>query len=281
MKTPQWLAGMWAAILCTVMGMPSACAQLPALESRQWLGYFAVFANRHCQFCLSTQGKISLKPIGDKDEPVAKTLQIPIEIIIEEIRPNGKSTVKQIKPETLVSEQHPTAKLVTTVIRGKVTGDASFEITLEQNRGVISLGGRLPDPGTLTKNPLRFSLRVYFPSAYPHENQNDKNAAKAFQKKIKDDHINLTWTDGKRQTHSFDKKINASSKEINGPGIATAEIENSAYQGKKFRFTTAANATMTLSNTNPGPLHKGFAILWLPDPAKDSGGKARLSFEVK
>ena len=167
------------------------------------------------------------------------------------------------------------------MIRGKVTGDASFEITLEQNRGLITLGGRLLDSGNLKKNPLRFSLRVSFPAAYPNENQDDKNAARAFQKKIEDDHLDLTWTDGKRQKLSFAKKPDASAKEPGGPAIAALEVASSAYQGNHFLLTTSPNATLTLSNTSAAPLHKGFAILWRPDPAKDPEGNARLSFVVK
>jgi len=38
---------------------------------------------------------------------------------------------------------------------------------------------------------------------------------------------------------------------------------------------------MSLANDKTAPLHKGFAIRWLPDAAKDPDGKACLSFQVR
>jgi len=281
MNSPRWLAGVAVFLLSAAAGLVPAAAQLPSLDNPPWIGYFAVFANKHFRLGLTTQGKITLTPIGDKGEAVAKTLAIPIEITVEETRPDGQSTIKQLKPESLESAQHATEQLEQTVIRGKVTGGASFEVSIGQNRGVISLGGRLLDRGNLRKYPLRFSIRVKFPAAYPSERQDDKKQARAFQKKLGDDHVDLTWTDGKRKKQAFDQAVDASSKALNGPGITTAEVEISAYKGNKFLFTASPNSSLTLTNDKTAPLHKGFAIRWLPDAAKDPEGKARLSFQVR
>ena len=83
MKTPRWQVGFLVALWFTGLGIPWAPAQLPTLETQPWLGYFAVFANRHYRFGVTTQGKISLRSMGDKDEPLAKNLTIPIEILVE------------------------------------------------------------------------------------------------------------------------------------------------------------------------------------------------------
>jgi hypothetical protein len=281
MNSPRWLAGVAVFLLSAAAGLVPAAAQLPSLDNPPWIGYFAVFANKHFRLGMTTQGKITLTPCGDKGEAVAKSLAIPIEISVEETRPDGQSTVKQLKPESLESAQHATAQLEQTVIRGKVTGGASFEVGIGQNRGVISLGGRLLDRGSLKKYPLRFSIRVKFPAAYPFEQQVDKKQARAFQKKLESDHIDLTWTDGKRKKQAFDQAVDASSKELNGPGITTAEVEISAYKGHKFLFTASPDSALTLTNEQTAPLHKGFAIRWLPNAAKDPAGKARLSFQVR
>ena len=280
MSTPRFLAGVVTALLITAAGVEPAGAQLPS-NDKPWLGSFAVFANRRFHFRLTTQGEILLTPLGEDREPVRESLAIPIAITVEEIRPGKKPLVKPIRAETLVSDQHATRTLEKTVIRGKVTGDASFEVRIEQNHGVISLGGRLLDAGTLRKNPLRFSLRVKFPSAYPYDRKNGKKEAKTFQKKIDDDRIDLTWTDGKRKKQGFDQALDANSKELNGPGIASAQASIGAYTGRKFLLATTPNAGMTLSNEKGGPLYKGFTFVWLPDPAKDPDAKARLSFEVR
>ncbi len=260
--------------------MPPVAARLPTLEKQPWMGYYAVFSNRHFRFGMSAHGKLILVPLDEQGEPVPKTLVVPVEITVEEILPTGKTIVKQLKPETLQAAQPATDKLARVVIRGKVTGDASFELTLEQNRGLISLGGRLLDPGSLS-NPLRFSIRLKFPAAYSKNKTFDKKESKAFENKIAGDHLDLKWTDGKRKKQSFDNAVDATAKELNGPGIATAEIEISAYQGKKFLLGNSGNSRMTLSNNKSAPLHEGFAIHWWPDPAKDPEGAARLSLEVR
>jgi len=113
-----------ATFFLTAAGVPPLAAQLPVLDP-PWLGYFAVFDNSHFQLGITSQGKITLVPIGNKNQPVAKSLMIPIDIIVEEIKPGGKTTIKKLKPQTLVSAQPATAKLTKTVVRGKVAGDAS------------------------------------------------------------------------------------------------------------------------------------------------------------
>lgn len=285
MKNRLVLAGFVASVLCAAI--QPAAAQLPSLDKQPWLGHFAAFKNKKFQIGITGQGKMTLIPMGDKDAPMSQSLAVPILFGIEEVQPDGKSTLKEIKPETLESTQPANDDFETLVIRGKVTGDASFEVTIEQKRGVISIGGRVVDPGTLKKYPLRFAVRARFPTAYPTRKDKDKKEDKdkkvdrVFQKKLKDDRIDLKWVDGNRMKQTFEEKVNASSKEINGPGIAAAVVEIEAYKGKKFLFIASENSSMTLSNEKEGPLHLGFTVNWSADAAKDTEGKARLSFEVK
>ena len=279
MKNRLVLAGFVASVLFAAI--EPASAQLPSLDKAPWLGHFAAFQNKKFQIGITGQGKMTLIPMGDKDAPMTQSLAVPILFGIEEVLPDGKGTLKEIKPETLESTQPANDDFETLVIRGKVTGDASFEVTIEQKRGVISIGGRVVDPGTLKKYPLRFAVRARFPTAYPARKERDKKEEKIFQKKLEDDRIDLKWVDGKRMKQTFEEKVIASSKEINGPGIAAAVIEIEAYKGKKFFFIASENSSMTLSNEKEGPLHLGFSVNWSADAAKDTEGKARLSFEVK
>ena len=313
MKNRLVLGGFAASVLFAAI--QPASAQLPSLDEQPWLGYYAVAANKRFQFAFAADGKITLSPIGDKGEPVARNLAIFIEILVEEVMPDGKSIAKQVRPETLSSPQPATAELEKVVVSGKVTGEAAFEVTLEQARGGIAIGGRITDPGTLTKNPLRFGIRARFPNAYPKVNfeeirddakektkeekraerkakreaekdgkgDDKKNAKKEAEEleKIKADRIDLKWTDGTRKKQTFDQEVEAASKDLNGPGIAGAEIEISAYQGKKFLFIASPNSAMTLANAKPAPLFQGFSVKWVPDAAQDKEGKARLSIEVK
>ncbi len=196
--------------------------------------------------------------------------------------PDGTTKVKQIKPETLESAQPATTKPEKMVIRGKVTGDAGFEVFVNEDRGVISLGGRLLDRGTLTKNPVRFSLRLKFPDAYPSgKAAGDKDKEKALKDKMRNDRLQLTWSDGKRVKPPTDKDVDAGSKEINGPGIVAIQVEFSTYDEKRLEFTASENSLLTLLGGPAAPLHEGFTVTWMMDPVKDPEGNARLSFEVK
>ena len=274
--------GMWVAGSLGIGGILPLSAELPGLQEKEWLGYFVGFKNKKFQFAITSQGKAAIKVMGKKGEPLAQKLTIPVEFLVEEIRPDGKASVKNLKPETLESAQPATNKPQQIVIRGKVTGDASFEIFINEDHGIIALGGRLLDPGTLTKKPLRFSIRLKFPNAYPDAKATgDKKKAKELKEKSKNDRLQLSWTDGTRVRQPTDKPVNASSKEINGPGIAAMQVEFSAYDEKKFDFTASPSSTMTLAGGPAAPLHEGFTVIWRADLAKDPGGKARLSFGVK
>lgn len=274
--------GLWAVGCLGLTGISPVSAELPGLEEKDWLGYFVGFQNKKFQFAITSQGKAAIKVIGKKGEPLAKKLTIPVEFLVEEIRPDGKASVKNLMPETLESAQPATLKPQQIVIRGKVTGEASFEVFVNEDRGVISMGGRLLDPGTLTKNPLRFSIRLKFPDAYPSAKAaGDKKEEKELKKKLKNDRLQLSWTDGTRVRQPTDKAVDAGSKEINGPGIAAMQVEFSSYDEKKFEFTASPSSTMTLAGGPAAPLHQGFTLTWLADAAKDPEGKARLSFEVK
>lgn len=255
------------------------------LDKQPWLGNFAVFANKRFNITISPQGNIELIPLNEKDEPVGKQLAITIDAGIEEILPEGKVIMKEVKVDTLVSDETPTEKLEKTTIRGKVTGSAEFELKLEQVRGIIFIGGRVLNAGTLTKNPIRFVVRVSIPNAYPYDDAQaasaDKKAERAFIKKLKGDSLQVKWSDGKQLKQDFEKTVDVTTKELNGPGIASAEVDISSYMGKRVIFTAAPNSSMTLRNPQPEPLHKGFTISWQADTAKDPESKARLAIEVR
>jgi hypothetical protein len=167
------------------------------------------------------------------------------------------------------------------VIKGKVTGSASFEIFVNEERGGISLGGRLLEPGT-SKNPLRFVIDLKIPDVYTDAKKGgDKKAAKANEEKSKNDRLQLIWTDKKAVKQSLTQKIDASSKEISGPGIAAVQIELDAYHGKKIEVTASENSSIALENKPPASLIEGFSIIWTADSTKDPEGKARLIFGMK
>ena len=252
------------------------------MNKQPWMGFFAAYESKRFNFAISSQGKVTLTPMNEKGKPVSSRNEIRIAFGIEEVLPNGKTTTKEIKVESLESAEAATDKLQKTVIRGKVAGDAAFEAFIEQDRGIISMGGHVTDTGTLTKNPIRFTIRATIPDVYEKVEKNGEKALKAFEKRIKDDSLDLEWTDGKRLKEALDKPVDVNSKEINGPGITDLELELSAYGGSKIYCSASENSAITLSGkAAPSPLNGGFTIRWLADAAKDPQGKARLKLLVK
>jgi hypothetical protein len=197
-----------------------------------------------------------------------------------ETLPGGKTSMKDLQVDSFETTDAATEKLGKVTYRGKVTGGAAFEATIEQQRGFILIGGRVTDPGTL-KNPLQFVVRVKFTSMYQKEKTETKKEISAFEKKTKGDEIKLKWTDGTRHKESLTNPVDATSPEINGPGISELELEAGAFEARKFVFTASPNSSITLSNSELGPLHKGFEIIWTADTAKDPEGKARFAIDVK
>ena len=262
--------------------LPRAEAQLSTLNEKPWLGYFAAYADKRFQITMDSKGAISLTPMTDKGAPVSSKIAIDIEAGVEEVSPDGKIVLRRIKPESLTSAEAPNEDFEKFSVRGKVTGDAAFELNLEQDRGTIAIGGRVTDPGTLTKLPIRFVVRVRFPDIYPYEKVADKQHDKTFLKKIEDDRLELKWTDGKRAKQGFDQMVEAASKELNGPGISAAQVEVAAYKERRLLLMASTGSSIGLWNAKTAPLHEGFTLSWLPpDATKDPKGEARLSIEVR
>jgi hypothetical protein len=251
-------------------------------QEKDCLGYFIGIENNHLRFGITPDGKASVIGLSKKGDLLSSNLKIHVDFRVEQVMPDGKFTRCAILPETLESTQAAAADPKLTVIRGKVKGDASFEITVEKSRNGVLLGGKIVEPGTLTANPLRFSIALTFPNVYLNsKKKGDKKIEKAFEDLIDEDRIQLVMADRKKVKLTPSESVDASAKEFNGAGIMEAEISLSPYQGKSFVFAAAPNSSMTFSNSKPGPLHDGFVVTWAGDAAKDANGTARLSIGMK
>lgn len=93
--------------------------------------------------------------------------------------------------------------------------------------------------------------------------------------------MRLKWTDGKSKKQALDRPVDAKAEEINGPGIAAAELDVSVFGNRKFKFEATPNSSMAMGNTQKAPLYEGFLIRWSADTAKDPSNKARLNFTFK
>lgn len=273
------------AVLAIMLAAPGASrpalAALPCLKEKPWFAYFLVYQDRKFNFGLTGTAEGLLTPMGKSGKPISQSLMLPVTFMVEEVLPNGQCVSRKILPDSLTTKDTATSKPGRVTFRGKVTGGAGFEGHIEVERGVVAVGGRLLDAGTLNAHPLRFGIRVTFPNSYHNKPQIDKNAAKLLEEKLKDDRYSILWTDDKRVRFTGNDRLEAGSKKVNGPGIAGLKVEVGAYQEKVFVFEATKNSQMQLWCRIRQQFHQGFSINWYPDPATDPEGKARLTFDVR
>jgi len=273
--------GVWVFIIGCGLGLAPCPAALPELNVTPWYGHFLAFSNKKFTFGLTSLAEGKLTPLGRSGKPLNYQLVLPLAFFVEEVEPNGRVVTKRILPTSLTTGDPATAKPGKVSFRGKVTGGASFEGHVEAEHGVVTVGGRILERGTLTKYPLRFGIQVTFPSIYRSVPQRDKREVKAFEALLKNDRISFVWSDGKRVNLTGLGKIAADSAAINGPGITELKVALSAYQGRIFEFGATPNSHIELWNRLEQAVHTGFVVKWYSDPSHDPEGNARLRMEVQ
>lgn len=265
--------------------MMSAHAQLPGLEDKIWLGYFAGYASRDFLLGVGSNGDIRLQiesPKGKSSGIAASAMSILVGI--EEDNPNAKPSVRTIREDTLETTDEPTAKLDKTVIRGKVTGDATFELTIERDRGNFIISNRLIDPGTLTKNPIRPVVVLQMRTLYSAAENGE--LSKAQIKEREKDTLELKWTDGTKKKFSLSDEMDANLEAVNGPGISIAQIEaGGIIRDRKLTLEAPTGVSvLKAGNQTPQMLSRGMRFTAMPAPAKPGakpGDTARLVIGVR
>ncbi len=282
MTTRNFRTGLLVGVLGAA-GMFPLAAQLPMLSDKEMLGYFLAADSKSFEFRIGADGKTSIKVLDSKGNPVNSKLAIPVTFSIEETLPGGKTISRQFSPESLETTFPATMKPKDVTFRGKATGDIGFEVFVTEERGAITLGGHLLNPAEL-KNPTRFGIEVRIPNAVPEakpDSEGDKKAAKEREDAVKDDKVQLMWTDGKKARIAGDEAVEGSSKEVSGPGISAAVVQFAAFKDRKIQVTAGPNSSMMLRNPSKRRLVEGFDLFWSADPAKDPQGKARLTIEIR
>ena len=252
-----------------------------------WLGYFAVAKENAFTFSVSAAGEFGIRILTNDGGEVQ--LPITLQFLATETLPDGSVKDHPLKLDTLESTDPATAKLKKTVLRGKLTdqatGQPTLEITLEANSGTILANARIIDKGAFDKNPLRPVIRTTFPPVYANENAQkatwDKKQLKEFERRIGKDAVSLKALNGGRVKLSCVTPVDTKSKEVSGSGIISAEVDINAYQNRKIELQAATNSSLSLLNASPAPLQSGFWFQWTADPAKDPEGKARLAIMIK
>jgi hypothetical protein len=262
-------------LLAAAACITTARAKLPSLDNRVWLGYFAAYEGRDYLFGISAEGEIRIQPLatkgsGSSDKSIGTT-SMTIQIGVEEDAPNARPSVRTIRVESLESADEPTDKLEKTVIRGKVTGDATFELTIERNRNDITISNRLIDAGSLTKNPIRPVVAFNLPLLYRYDDA--EGPSKAQLKLRAKDTLELKWTDGTRKKFSLMEEKDATTADFNGPGISMLEIEAGGLMRDRKLNLAAAEGVSVLraGNSTPQMLSRGMRFTAMPAPAKPGG----------
>lgn len=265
-----------------VVGALPAVAELPFLSDTEWLGYFVGYQNKKMQFGVNQKGQGTLRILGGKGQALAAKLEVMVLFQVAQELPDGRVAVLPVLPQSLETTQAATKELKGISFRGKVKGDAAFEVLVDEQNGVISLGGRMLDADMPGKPPLKFAILVKIPDGYSKATKDgDRKKVKAFHEKVKDDRVLLTWSDGKRVRQAADEPVDAGGKELAKPGITLAEVEFSSFDGKKIQLQATEGSAMSLEAPPAHPLYDGFTLRWAEEETKDPAGKGRLKIDVK
>ncbi len=236
-----------------------AVAELPGLKEQPWLGYFIGIEHRKkMQFGITAKGQGVINPLNDKGKPVFATVPFQVNFAVVETLPDGKKVKKQINPDSLSSEQAPTEDPKAPVIfRGKVTGDATFEVTVYPERGGVAVGGRLTGKGTIT-NPLHFEISLDV-KPYP---------SKPSETRVKKDVLKYDSVSRKRGKIEFLDEKNPAT--VVGESISRLDFKTDGFDNHEFEIQTTDKAKLTFEDQGSKPLWNGFSLQWKVDEGADA-----------
>jgi len=248
---------------------PSAVqADLPGLKEQPWLGYFIGIEHRKkMRFGLTAKGQGVIDPLTDDGKPVFAKVPFQVNFEMVETLPDGKKVRKQINSDTLASDQPATEdpeKPVT--FRGKVTGDAAFEVTVSPERGGLAVSGKLTDKGTIT-NPIHFEISLDV-KPYPRKPGDEENEIKSFERRAKKDVLRYDTVSRKRGKIEFLEETNPAT--VIGESIARLDFKTDAFDNKEFEILTTDKAKLTFEDSGSKPLWNGFTLRWRVDEGADA-----------
>lgn len=274
-------------MMFTLPFLQSLSAQLPMLE-QPWLGHFAVTDERDFRLIIDATGNFQILILNKSGNP-NELYPITLGFLATETLPDGKVRDLPMNLSTIESADPPTEKLKKTVIRSKLTEQASgqptLEVTIEIASGAILASARITDKGGFDKNPLKPIIRLGFPRFYAGENEEretwDKKKVRDFDKLIGKDSVRLKHLDGKTIKLECVEKSELKPAEINAGGSSSAEVKLHAYDARKVVLIAAPNSSLVIGNAGANPLHHNLWFQWSADPIKDSAGKAQLAIRIK
>lgn len=248
-------------------------SELPSLEEPLF-GVFAKAKEKTVEIVVNQDGELIISPIL-RNGSTAPYRRIPVLFGIAETLPNGQTHVRKILPETLESPQPATEKFKETIITGKIERGAAFELTIQQKRGVITIGGKVTDPGPLKAENLRFVASPQILNFYGAEKLRLEDDPKAFEKLLENSYVALKWTNGKRHKFGYIESLGEESDDVNGPGIAKVEAKLEIIKNT-ITFDATKGSVIKLRNFATPYFHSGFFADWTSD-----GDTGQLIIEVE
>ena len=244
---------------------------MPNLKGQPWLGYFIGIEHRKkMRFGVTAKGQGVIDPLDDDGKPVFAKVPFQVNFDVVETLPDGKTVRKQVNSDSLVSEQPATEdpdKPIT--FRGKVTGDAAFEITVHPERGGVALSGKLIDKGTLT-NPVHFEISLDV-KPYPQRPGDSQAEIKAFEARAKKDVLKYDTVSSKRGKIEFLDETNPAAAV--GESISRMDFTTDAFDNREFEIQTTDKAKLTFADQGSKPLWNGFTLHWRVDESADAASQ--------
>lgn len=247
--------------------------ELPYLAKQPFLGQYVGMDTRDFRFIVKTSGEALVIPAKGKGF-INDRFAIKFTPVIEDTLPEGKVVGKYPIKDAWEAVTPAAENPEKITYRGKVAGEATFEVNIELAGGKITAGGRVLGQGKLA-NP-RFVLRIQVPNLY----QYDKDAKKR-EEKTKKDKIDLVRADGKKLKLDVNTPLDAEGEKVSGPGIVEARIEMAGYAGHRLGMTAGTSGVFEFWNKGEASLYEGFTLSWKHDATKDPEGKGRLLFELR
>lgn len=266
--------GMKKVIPCIVMAVgtfltPTAVqADLPGLKKQPWIGYFIGIEHRKkMRFGITAKGQGIIDPLTKEGKPVFAKVPFQVNFDVIETLPDGKKINKKINSDTLTSEQPATEDPSSPItFRGKVTGDAAFEVTVHPERGGVSVSGKLTDKGTLT-NPVHFEISLDV-KPYPRGPGDESEKIEAFEKRAKRDVLKYETLSRKRDKIEFLEETNPASAV--GEPMSYLEFRTDAFDNHDFEIHTTDKAKLTFADLGSKALWNGFTLRWIVDEGADA-----------
>ena len=246
-------------------------ADLPGLREQPWLGYFiGIEHKKKMRFGVTAKGQGVIDPLDDKGKPVFAKVPFQVNFDVVETLPDGKTVRKQINSDTLSTDHEASENPRDPVtFRGKVTGDAAFEVTVYPERGGVAVSGKLTDKGSLT-NPLHFEISLDV-KPYPRRPGDQEDDIKRFEERAKKDVLRYETVSRKRGKIEFLEETNPAV--FVGEAMSELDFKTDAFDNKDFTVTTTEKAKLTFEDLGSKPIWNGFTLRWKVDEGVDAAAQ--------